>query len=223
MGSYSLVDAESRGGTGYLGDYGTVQGSNGNFTVTDDHVYADFGNLPLSVSVANAYGAVNEATANSLANVTSSLVGGFQLGVLAGVSTSLTLAYLPNGLGHSNTFTASINWGDGSADSDVTLTQANNGLYEVTGSHSYPADGLYTAAITVSDAGGNSTSKTEHRGSWRPVCRRSRYADAFFVHRHGRCQLHGQHQLGRREHGLRHSDQRKRCGDDHWEPQIQRG
>jgi hypothetical protein len=141
-------------------DLATVEGGFGSFTIVDDHVFADQGELPVSITIDNIYGATKETIVYGTANVTSSLLGGFQLGALSGTSTPLTLAYFNVGTATPGDFTATINWGDGSEDTEVDLTTASNGLFAVTGSHSYSVIGQYTATITVSDEYGNSQSVT---------------------------------------------------------------
>ena len=75
--------AEVNWGDGQTDD-ATVEGSDGQFVVVDNHAYSDFGYLPVSVDIWNVNDATQETTAYGTANVTSSLQGGFQLGALVG-------------------------------------------------------------------------------------------------------------------------------------------
>ena len=67
--------AEVNWGDGQTDD-ATVEGSDGQFVVVDNHAYSDFGYLPVSVDIWNVNDATQETTAYGTANVTSSLQGG---------------------------------------------------------------------------------------------------------------------------------------------------
>ena len=120
-----------------------MEGGDGSFTVVADHDFAATGSLPVSVDIIERFGATPEADASGTATVADAamtMTGGFQLGALAGQSTSLTLAYFTDGSfrAEASDFTATIAWGDGST-STATVTSAGPGLFEVTGRHSYCA------------------------------------------------------------------------------------
>jgi hypothetical protein len=51
-------------------------------------------------------------------------------------------------------FTATINWGDGTATSAGTVT-GGGGSYQVSGSHSYAGTGYYTVTVHITDDGGS--------------------------------------------------------------------
>ena len=51
------------------------------------------------------------------------------------------------------TFSATVDWGDGSAPTPGTLTLDRPGRYGVTGTHTYVAPGTYTLVVTVTHAG----------------------------------------------------------------------
>jgi len=144
-------------------DEGTVQGGGGSFTVTDDHVYAEQGNYSVSVAISEDNGAA--ATATTTATVSDApltITGGFELGAIVNQSSSLTLAAFTDGNPYSQAsdFTATIDWGDGTAPTQVSVSPAVNGLYQITGQHTYTADGSYTATITLADADGASSATT---------------------------------------------------------------
>ena len=57
------------------------------------------------------------------------------------------------------TFTATINWGDGSATTAGTIT-ANGGGFDITGTHTYAAAGTFNVTIQIADSSGNFESVT---------------------------------------------------------------
>lgn len=56
-------------------------------------------------------------------------------------------------LGPASEYGATINWGDGSATSAGAITQGANNVYTVSGTHTYPEEGAYSAQVTVTDNG----------------------------------------------------------------------
>ncbi len=60
-------------------------------------------------------------------------------------------------------FTASINWGDGSAASAGTIEPTGAGSYDILGSHTYTATGTFTVNVTLTDNG--STGSTTVAGT----------------------------------------------------------
>src|SRR5262249_42803862 len=56
-------------------------------------------------------------------------------------------------------FVATIDWGDGSLPTVGTVT-GSQGVFSVTGSHSYSAGGEYSVEVTLTDADGSATAST---------------------------------------------------------------
>jgi hypothetical protein len=142
-------------------DQGAVDGSNGTFTVTDDHVFADQGNYAVSVSIAGANGSYGTVTGSaSVADAALTLTGGFTLGAIVDNQATLTVTTLTDGNPGSSSadFSATINWGDNTTPSNVTLADAVDGLYQVSGQHTYTADGTYSVSVQVTGADGATTS-----------------------------------------------------------------
>jgi hypothetical protein len=64
----------------------------------------------------------------------------------------------PNGV--AGDFTATIDWGDGSAAATALVVANGTGGFNVVGSHAYAEEGSYLAHITISDVGGAAASPT---------------------------------------------------------------
>jgi hypothetical protein len=82
----------------------------------------------------------------------------------AGVKLSATVATFtdadPNGV--VSEYTASINWGDGTASTTGTVSAAAGGGFEVKGSHTYATAGQYTTTVTINDIGGAKATATSN-------------------------------------------------------------
>ncbi len=151
-------------------DTGTVSGSNGSFTVTDDHVYAEMGSYSVSVTILDTVtgGRALASTTATVADAPLTLTGGFQYGVsVLNPQTNFVLGWLSDGNPSpaSNDLHASINWGDGNENTGG-ISQVD-GEYEITGAHSYPQSEhfvgplAYTVTVTVTDVDGASASVTD--------------------------------------------------------------
>ena len=97
-------------------DDGTVDGSNGSFTITDNHTYGTSGSYPLSITITRPDGGT--VTANGTATATNATIlalMGFQEGmVTAPVSEQIAEFTYGNPLASANGFSVQIDPGDGS-------------------------------------------------------------------------------------------------------------
>jgi hypothetical protein len=80
----------------------------------------------------------------------------------AGTKLSATVATFTDADPHGvvSEYTASINWGDGTASTAGTVSAAAGGGFEVKGSHTYATAGQYTITVTINDVGGAKTTAT---------------------------------------------------------------
>ena len=134
---------------------GWIDGSNGSFTVTGDHVYLHPGSLPLEVTVTDPAG--ETATATATATITEAPItatGGFVDGAVKGASATFTVGAFSdaNPYDAADQYTATITWGDGYATTGTV--SGVDGVFVVTGYHSYGADGSYPVGLTITDADG---------------------------------------------------------------------
>jgi Dockerin type I domain len=151
---------------------GTITGPVGGvYTIKGSHTYAEEGLKAFSVSVTDNYasgqlsvsgaGISSPSTTFSLATTSSSpftvsdpsvsATGGFTFNAVAGGSTgTVTLATFtdPAGAEVLGDYSASINWGNGTAAG--TITGPVGGVFTVTGSRTYAAAGSFTVTVTIS-------------------------------------------------------------------------
>ena len=137
-------------------------------TLSGDHVYADNGSYNLTVVLSDGDG--EEATSSSIALIANSAP---TLGGLNDVSaTENTLMTFTNLFSISDPgftfgssveeFTATIDWGDGSAVTTITDIDEQLGgpnsptTADVSAEHTYTSEGIYTVTITVTDDDGDS-------------------------------------------------------------------
>jgi PKD repeat protein len=130
---------------------GAVTGSNGQFQVTGSHIYATDGNYAVQVTVTDQYGDTLTTTGavyvvrDPLAeygNTVESTAGVSLNNVLLGVFTD------PDAGDQSGEYTATINWGDGTAPT-VGRVVGSDGLFEVLGSHTYANAGEFVPTVQV--------------------------------------------------------------------------
>ena len=149
---------------------GVVSEAGGQGTVTASHVYADNGAYPLRVDVTDNGGATGRRQAMaSIANVPPSVTAAAPQTVEEGSPLQLTVATFTDpgftsvAAGTQETFTATIDWGDGSlvVPGQVSATSGAFGTPtsgSVVGGHTYQDDGTYTVTVTVmDDDGGHGT------------------------------------------------------------------
>jgi hypothetical protein len=132
---------------------GTVTGSNGAFTVSGGHTYADEGSFPLGVSITD--------TANNTSLPLSGTVVAAEADVLTpqgvtfaanpGQAFSGTVATFTDGdtSNVAGDFSATINWGDGTTTTGVIADTA--GAIAVSGTHTYVATGQDAVTVTLTD------------------------------------------------------------------------
>ncbi len=132
--------------------------------ISGAHTYDEEGSYTGSVSGSYSCSDVPETFRESLA----ARVSDAALGA-AGASLSGTVAQAVAGTvatftdsdpgGTASDYTASIDWGDGSAPLPGSV-RASAGGFAVGGSHVYAAAGSYTATVTITDAGGSTATAT---------------------------------------------------------------
>ncbi len=141
---------------------GTISGSNGSFTVDGGHTYATAGTFPLTVTVtetdnpdASGTGTGSSNTGDAAFTVTGR--GTLLLPTETFNGTLATVRY-GNASTPASSFTAKINWGDGTT-TPGTLT-GSAGSYSVTAHHTFTGAGPYAVRIAVTDPASRTGSAT---------------------------------------------------------------
>ena len=139
---------------------GTVTATgNGGFLVLGNHTYTEEGTEKVTVTAGDNHG--NTATSTAQVQVADAPL--VAAGIDVPIQQSLTLSNLQiasvtdtGGAEAAGSYTAAIDWGDGSASSAGTVDVSGNTV-NVVGSHTYAMAGRYHVNITVQDEGGAST------------------------------------------------------------------
>ena len=146
------------------------------YTVSGSHAYAEKGTYTATVSIGDDGGTPVTATTtvtvtDAPITVTGTTLSGVEASPLTGVVANISD---PNTLGTAADFTATINWGDGTAlDHSGTVT-GSAGHYAVNGTHTYATavpSGSYTITVVVNDVGGSTgTASSTANIAYAPGC-----------------------------------------------------
>ena len=152
---------------------GTVVAAPAGFVIVGSHTFtAASPAQPVTVTVTNLQGPVS-AAAHSLGSVAASPLTGFALAsvpFVAGKSTSRVVASFIDSdpRAFAGQFTASINWGDGSAPTTGSVTPDGAG-FDVTGLHTYNQAGTDSITVTILDAATGGSTTVASQASVTPV------------------------------------------------------
>ena len=133
-----------------------MSGSNGAFTVTGRHTYAEEGRFPLGVTIADTANNTSLALSSGTVSVADADVFTVQAHALtftanpgqafSGTVATFTDSDTSNVAGD---FSATINWGDGTTSAGVISDTA--GAISVSGAHTYATAGWDVATVSLSD------------------------------------------------------------------------
>jgi hypothetical protein len=135
------------------------------FTVTGNHTYVVNRTQPYTITVTihdKGGGAITTTTTASVADV-APLVSGIPVEMTKGIAFTAPVAYILEPIGVPadpvGDYTATINWGDGTAATAGTIEAIPGGNW-VVGSHTYSTSGPFTVTVTVKDDGGFTVTAT---------------------------------------------------------------
>jgi hypothetical protein len=139
-----------------------VTGGGGSFQVTGQHTYATPAQYTVSVTLRDDTPGTATATAKTLVDISPALQGQVVLsGVTEHVPLTGTVATFTegNGTDPASAFTASIDWGDGTATAG-TVSAVSAGSFAVAGSHTYADEGSDPITVTIVDTNINGAQLT---------------------------------------------------------------
>ena len=142
---------------------GTIATAGTGFTVQASHLYTHAGTFTVTVTVNDVGGSTASATGSATISSSPLTAGTLTIGDgVEGVTPSqLTFGFTDaNPAGVASDYTATIDWGDTSS-SAGTVTAAGTG-FTVQASHTYADEGSYDVTVTVTSAGGSTTSASGH-------------------------------------------------------------
>lgn len=132
---------------------GVISESGGSGTVSGTHTYTNEGSHLVRVTVVDSYGATAWDSFTVTVGNAPPLVGAIAAPLdptCVGTGISASGSFTDAGI--FDTHTASWEWGDGTNSPGLVNESGGSGV--VTGTHVYPAAGIYTLALTVTDDGG---------------------------------------------------------------------
>ncbi|HEV3004995.1 MAG TPA: PKD domain-containing protein, partial [Pirellulales bacterium] len=138
-----------------------VANPEGGFNVLGAHTYAEEATDAIHVTVAdNASHTITIVGSAKVADAPLAAAGA-SIKIARQDSTPIVVATFTDAGGAESlvNYTATINWGDGSATTSGTIT-VNGGTFSVTGSHAYQKPGHHTITVTIKDEGGSTVPAT---------------------------------------------------------------
>jgi cyclophilin family peptidyl-prolyl cis-trans isomerase len=140
---------------------GAVSGANGQFTVTGTHTFAEAGQYAVQVTVTHQPDATTQlamAQATTTATVADLPLTVLPVAVTATAGKAFTNVPVAtftdaNPGTQASDYTATIDWGDGTAPSAGTVQAKSGGGFQVLGSHTYATQGTFAVRVTVNDIG----------------------------------------------------------------------
>lgn len=144
-------------GDGSANFVGIVDDGAGGFNIVGSHTYAAAGTYTVVVSIADNGGAHTEVTSVAKVSdpapvITGQTVTGTEGSQVTGVVASFTDA---NGSLTASSFSATIQWGDGTSGAGVVSSNGAGG-FNVSGSHTYAEEGAYATSVQVTLSSGPS-------------------------------------------------------------------
>jgi hypothetical protein len=135
-----------------------VADAGGGFSVNGQHTYAEEGNFTIGVAVTDSKNVTSQANSNAtIADAALAANGGLTLSGTEGAALTGTVATFTDANPNATVsdFTATVDWGDGTAASTATVTANGAGGFSVSGAHTYAEEGAYTTTVTIADDGGS--------------------------------------------------------------------
>ncbi len=142
---------------------GIISGSNGAFSLSGGHTYAEEGSYTVQLGVQDGVGDIASTTGTEMVNdaqLTGTASSPFGFTANVALTNVLVLTFTDGDpQGAPSDYTATINWGDGVTSAGAVTPGVGN-IFDVNGTHTYLQGGTFTVVATADDAGGSNTSAT---------------------------------------------------------------
>jgi PKD repeat protein len=129
---------------------GMITFAGGVFSVTGDHAYVEEGSYVVSVTVQHDGADVTTTSTAVVSDLAVTLTGGYTVTAVEGADAGGQVVATftdPGGAEALSHYSASIDWGDGSASGGAIAF--SSGVFTVTGDHAYAEEGSHTVTVTV--------------------------------------------------------------------------
>ena len=151
-------------GDGTAATAGTIVAlAGGGFAVDGTHTYAEEGTDPISVTVNDVGGSTASTTSTAAVADAPLTATAVNVSATEGITTGpVEVASFTDANPNAplSDFTATINWGDGTAATAGTIVALAGGGFAVDGTHTYAEEGTDPISVTVNDVGGSTASTT---------------------------------------------------------------
>ncbi|MGA2499565.1 MAG: PKD domain-containing protein, partial [Tepidisphaeraceae bacterium] len=155
--------AQIRWGDGQVSTGTITKDANGVFTVKGSHSYKQMGIRNYLVTLTDTDGAYAEAPGTvNVVDAALHATPGLVVGNAGVALTGVTVATFTDDdtTATSSSFTAKIDWGDGSAPATGSVSVGGTGGFVVTGTYTYTNPGTYAAKVTITDVNGTTVQTT---------------------------------------------------------------
>jgi hypothetical protein len=160
---------------------GAISGSKSSFSVMGTHTYAEDGDnetgvadiFPISVTISSGNGPSVTVTSRAYVSEEALVILTAQGGLTINTQelqffTAPVATFTSTSGAVAGEFTAAINWGDGTTSAGTISGPDSNGIFTVSGSHTYPEDGknemdlvdTYPIEVTINGGSGNTATAT---------------------------------------------------------------
>jgi len=141
-------------GDGNASSGSVATNGSGGFDVTAAHTYAEEGSFTISTTVTDVGGSTAHGTSTATVADAPLTASGRSIVSLNPVSTVVASFTDADPGGAASDYTATINWGDGTAATTGTVAASGSG-FTASGTHTYSVLGPYTITTQICDAGGS--------------------------------------------------------------------
>ncbi len=141
---------------------GTVayNSAQGKYTVAGSNAYLEDGSYSLSVAIRDKGGASTTATGTATVTDAVPSLTAIAIAPVEGIAFTGTVATFTDPVPIPSSFTATINWGDGTSSAGTITYNGVTQKFSIAGTHAYAEEGTDTVTVTLNDVGGKTATAT---------------------------------------------------------------